>query len=179
MRLVVAILISGLMLAGCSTGITVKDREVIPGKIQTWQTFAWKADLVVVDDQNFNQTNKSIRQAVGSRLTELGYRETSRDQADFLLTHSIFAHFEREKLSKREERAIRDEEILNPGSHRGEENIVHQQGEGFLYLAVTDKNDKLVWDGRVESVLNYRGQGAKVVTRAVNQLLANFPKKTQ
>jgi len=178
MRLVVTIIMAGLMLAGCGTAITAKDRVVMPEKIQTWETFAWKNDPLSVKDKNYNQANQSIRQAVNEKMTALGYRQVERGQADFLLSHSIFAHFEREKLSEREQRALMEEEMMNPGSHLGEGSIAHEQGEGFLYLAATGQDGKVAWDGRVESVLNYRGQGAKVITTAVNKLLSDFPAKT-
>ena len=175
MRTLFLIILTGLFLAACGTTITTKDRIVIPDQIENWQSFAWKTASTVENDSNYANANRVIRASTEQRLTDLGYRKVAKEDADFILNNTIIAHFETEKISEREERALRTIENLHQGPGSGFERIEHQQGEGFLRMTMRGPDGKLVWYGQVESVLDYQGQGTKKISPAIRKLLANFP----
>ena len=49
-------------------------------------------------------------------------------------------------------------------------------GEGALYLYFMRPDGQIVWEGLIETPLDYRGQGAKRVPGGIDQLLADFPR---
>ncbi len=175
MRIANLVMLATLILTGCASTFSVKDQVLMDGQIENWQTYAWAVPATNRNDPQTEAVTLKIRGAIEDELALKGYKKTSKGRADFLMQTTIFAHFEADKLSDREKKAILDQQVFDRDPAISRDNFSHEHGEGYLQVLMTQPDGQKVWESRLETVLDYRGHGLKKLDSAIRNLLANFP----
>jgi len=175
MRSLNLLVVVAVAISACATGLTVSQRFVSDVDVTGWQNYAWAKAERSTSDPRTDAANNLIRREVDSRLASMGYNRTSTDSADFLVSHSIYAHWEIEEMSDRDLEAIAEQAMMTGERATALDYGEREHGEGALYLFFAQPGGKVVWQGQVDTPLNYRGQGASKIPAAVQQLLADFP----
>ena len=167
---VYGVLAAGVMLGACaSSSMTIDSRYLVDGEVGSWQDYAWVGARNTVANANVAQANNLITREVDQRLGALGYAKVSSDNADFLVHHEISATLGAVKQGSRQERARREYGVID---YR-----LPEQGEGVLVLLFSRPDGKTVWEGRVQTPIDYTGQGGRKIPIAIRELLKDFPKR--
>ena len=172
-----SLLAIAIFVSACAAGLTVSKRFVDdPEIVSGWETYAWNVPGEPASP-TVAAAEEQVRQEIGARLAALGYRETSEAQADFLVRYAIYSHWGLEQMSQREIDAIMEQSIMTGEAVDELDYTNREKGEGALYLFFSRPDNTTVWEGRVETPLDYRGQGLKKLPIVVKQLLADFPQR--
>jgi len=164
-----------ILVSACAAGLTVSKGFNAGADATEWQDYAWLKSEDGASDPRVDAAHDLIRREIDTQLSAKGYRLTSKNDADFLVSHSIFAHWQTEEMSDRELEAI-EEQAMMTGQHASDlEYSPREHGEGMLNVVFSSPQGKAAWSGRVETPLDYRGEGARKIPVAVKQLLADFP----
>lgn len=172
--------------AGCST--LVIDRDFDPEyDFASLRTYAWMPDpQPETGDPRIDRNEllfQRIDRAVDRVLAEKGYRETSAEEADFLVGYYLTLE------QKVDARVVNDYYGWAPtwgywgpypyGPRSRSETYIYEYDQGTLILDVADaEKRKLIWRGTATDEVNFQSspeEKEKAVNTAVEKILEGFP----
>ena len=178
-------------LAACVTGgATVETMEVEGGNLSARDTFAWQGPRLVsqgveASDEQVRQFDTSIENGVVKALQDKGYRATSPETADFLVTYQ-FIVTGRTVETRRDPTPPSVSGSVGPGDPL---DIVRESQapettmattEGSLLVFATDReNGRILWRGVADETVVSAGRAVREVPRVVRKMMDDFPARAR
>jgi hypothetical protein len=189
LRFLSAVVVSGLLLAGCASTAHVEKDET--ANFSKYHSYAWVESSATEGDSSMNKvkvsdlTERRIREAVNAELAKSGWKE-SKNRPDVLLSYDVMV----ENNLKEESNPVYSEPttryVYNPYSRRwisiyypsqflGYDRDQHHVKEGTVTVSVIDaRTEKTVWQGWTTDEVNSRNLTSKEVQNAVKSIFRKF-----
>ena len=185
-KLLSAIIIAGLFLAGCASVAHIEKDDT--ANFSSYRTFAWVETKADKNDSTktpvSDLTEQSLTKAVSAELIKAGWKESKKP--DVLLTYNVLV----EKAVKQTADPVYSQSATryyyNPYSRRwmsvyypsqfmGYDRNQQQVREGTVIINMIDaKTDKTVWQGWTTDEVNSKNLTAKEIQSSVKSIFKKF-----
>jgi hypothetical protein len=177
-------LLGSLLLAACS-GVEIIPDDTSAFAATGYTRYAWRSEPLSQDGYSKSkvyQADPAIRAAVDKRLAELGYRQVSADDAQFLVDYVAAAGFNQGQLARNASnvtpvptaminRQVNQAEVDNAYALGG----VKEMGNIALVF-LNSSNKDVLWKVTVSSVIEDANRVDKsAVSKAMRQSLSTLP----
>ena len=175
--------ITGIM--GCSSYRVVRNQGDKATNWTTYRTFAF-IDTTRIDptpSAAYQAAIEQVERAVGTELTKRGYQQLANNQAasqpDLLVNIGVVVN---EKTQTRPTTIYEAPRYIGQQRYhwQSQDVPVGTYKEGTISLHIVDmKQNALIWDAAVASVLGKKGATSEQINEAVNKVFTKFPGKRQ